>query len=113
MQLLGSLSYEATLIPETAIGTDQSSRFILLVNAENTIVRQAVELGNLFGTFRAIKTGLKAEDKVVVTGLQQLRPGTKVNSQEVAYSPEALAKIPDSVDAVAGAASESQSKGTI
>lgn len=94
MRVLGSAAYEAVLIPDAAIGTDQNARFVLLVSNDNAIVRQSVELGALFGSLRSITKGVKADDRVVISGFHLLRPGTKVTPEEVPISAEALVALP-------------------
>jgi len=94
LQLPGSLPYRALLIPDAAVGTDQDSRFVLVVGEGDTVARKPIILGALFGTLRSVVKGVDAEDKVIVTGLQNLRPGVKVAPQETPIGdvpPSALA----------------------
>jgi RND family efflux transporter MFP subunit len=95
LRIPGSAPYKALLIPETAVGSDQASRFVLVVGADGKVQHKAVELGALFGTLRAVTSGLSPEDRVVVTGLQQLRPGTEVTVVPQAIPQEAIQKLPD------------------
>jgi RND family efflux transporter MFP subunit len=83
--------YEAILVPDVAIGTEQSERYVLAVGADNTANSIPVELGRLFGPMRAIKSGLKGDERVIVEGLQLARQGAKVNPRE-APLPEASIK---------------------
>jgi RND family efflux transporter MFP subunit len=75
--------YEALLVPDVAIQSDQTRKVVMTVNAENTVVPKPVELGEMHGALRVIRSGLTADDKVVVNGLMRARPGSKVAPQVV------------------------------
>jgi RND family efflux transporter MFP subunit len=79
VRLIGSSPYETLLIPDTAIATDQSRKIVFVVKDDNTVEARAVVLGPLDEGLRVIREGLKAEDHVVVDGLQRVRVGAKVN----------------------------------
>jgi RND family efflux transporter MFP subunit len=79
---LGS-PYEALLVPDVAIQSDQTRKVVMTVNAENTVVPKPVELGEMHGALRVIRSGLTTDDKVVVNGLMRARPGSKVAPQVV------------------------------
>ena len=70
--------YEALLVPDVAIQSDQIRKVVMTVNAENTVVPKPVELGEMHGALRVIRSGLTPDDKVVVNGLMRARPGAKV-----------------------------------
>jgi membrane fusion protein, multidrug efflux system len=78
VRLIGSAPYEALLLPDTAIATDQSRKIVFVVNSENMVEVRPVILGPLDDGLRVIREGLKAEDKVIVDGLQRARVGAKV-----------------------------------
>jgi RND family efflux transporter MFP subunit len=79
----GSPPYEALLVPDVAIGTEQTRKFVLTVNADNSVVSKYVTLGQTTGdNLRVIKDGVAADDRVIVDGLMRARPGQKVTSQE-------------------------------
>jgi RND family efflux transporter MFP subunit len=93
--------YEALLVPDVAIQSDQTRKVVMTVNAENTVVPKPVELGEMHGALRVIQSGLTADDKVVVNGLMRARPGSKVTPQVVdltkprdGASPEQDAALP-------------------
>jgi RND family efflux transporter MFP subunit len=71
---------DAFLIPDTAILSDQAHKIVYTVNADNVVVATPVTLGQMYEGLRVIKTGLKAEDRVVIQGVANpaIRPGTKV-----------------------------------
>jgi RND family efflux transporter MFP subunit len=71
----------ALLVPSVALGADQAGRYVLTVNADNTIEQRKVEVGPSVGPLAVIESGLKAEDRVVVAGVLRAIPGQKVDSQ--------------------------------
>ncbi|HWP93409.1 MAG TPA: efflux RND transporter periplasmic adaptor subunit [Thermodesulfobacteriota bacterium] len=81
IRIPGSSKYEAIMIPDEAIGSDQSQRFVMIVNDENTAEYRKVVLGPKVNGLRIIREGLKPEDWVIVKGLQRVRPGVKVDPQ--------------------------------
>ena len=82
----------ALLVNERAIGTDQNQRFVLVVDAESKAEYRRVELGAREGGARVIKRGLNPGERVIVTGLQKVRPGMPVQAgplePETQASPE-------------------------
>ena len=71
----------ALLVPDVALGSDQSGRYVLVVNAEDVVEQRKVTVGPLEGDLRVIESGLKPDDKVVVAGLLRAIPGQKVDPQ--------------------------------
>lgn len=78
VRLVGSAPYEALLLPDAAIATDQSRKIVFVVNNENFVEVRPVLLGPLDGGLRIIREGLKADDKVIIDGIQRARVGAKV-----------------------------------
>lgn len=78
VRLIGSSPYEALLLPDTAIATDQSRKIVFVVKDDNTVEARPVVLGPLDEGLRVIREGLKPDDKVIVDGLQRARVGAKV-----------------------------------
>jgi RND family efflux transporter MFP subunit len=76
-----SQPYQALLIPERALATDQSIKFVYVVGADGTATRRTVELGGQRGDMRIVTAGLQAGDRVIVKGLQRVRPGQKVEAE--------------------------------
>jgi multidrug efflux system membrane fusion protein len=74
--------YEALLLPDTAIGSEQVRKFVMVVDGESVARIKYVTLGQLVGSLRVIKDGIAADDRVIVNGLMRARPGTKVAPQE-------------------------------
>jgi RND family efflux transporter MFP subunit len=71
----------AVLVPDTALGSDQGGRYVLVVTGENVVEQRKVETGPLEGDLRVIESGLKGEDRVVTAGLLRAVPGQKVDPQ--------------------------------
>jgi RND family efflux transporter MFP subunit len=81
---------DTLLVPEEAIGADQSGRYVLVVDAKNVVEQRKVTIGETFDGLRRILSGLTAKDKVIVVGLLQAAPGQKVapHLQPMTTSPD-------------------------
>jgi RND family efflux transporter MFP subunit len=78
-QLAGTAPYQAMLVPDTAVVTDQARRIVYVVNAEGQTEARPVELGPLVDGLRVVRSGLQAEDRVIIAGLQRIQqPGQPV-----------------------------------
>ena len=78
---------ESTLVPERALGNGQLGRYVLVVNDKNVVEQRPVETGDeIDGGMRIIKSGLKPEDRVVVSGIQRAVPGSVVKPVEATAS---------------------------
>jgi RND family efflux transporter MFP subunit len=71
-------AHKALLVPEQALGTDQGQKFLYVLTAEDEIAYRPVQVGKVHDRQRVISQGLGADERVVVTGLQRVRPGIKV-----------------------------------
>jgi multidrug efflux system membrane fusion protein len=90
VRLLGSDRHTATLVQDQAIGTDQDRKFVLVLKPDTTVEYRPVSVGRLFDGLRAVESGLKPGERVVINGLMRVRPGMKVaatNAAMVAESP--------------------------
>jgi RND family efflux transporter MFP subunit len=86
----GSPPYEALLLPDAAIGTEQARRFVIVIDDKDTARPRYVTLGQLTKDgLRVIKEGIGPDDRVVVSGLMQARPGQKVRPEEQDAKPAA------------------------
>jgi RND family efflux transporter MFP subunit len=86
----GTSPYEALLVPDAAIGTEQARRFVMVVDDQDTAQPRYVTLGQVTKDgLRAIKDGIGPDDRVVVSGLMQARPGQKVRPEEQGAKPAA------------------------
>ena len=68
----------ALLVPQTAIGRDQAGAYVLTVGAEDLVQRTGIQLGQTVGTLQVVDSGLEADDRVIVNGLERAVPGRKV-----------------------------------
>ena len=81
--------YQALLVPDTALGTEQAKRYLLVVGADDMVTMKYVTVGQVVdGGLRVIKEGLAADDRVIVEGLMRARAGIKVTPQEQAAKAE-------------------------
>lgn len=85
---------QALLVNERAVGTDQSKKFVLVVGDDNKAVYREVTLGASVNGLRIVNAGLKANERIVVNGLQRVRPGSLVAPKAVAMDakPEVQAR---------------------
>ena len=79
----------ALLINERAVGTDQNKKFVMVVGADNKAAYREVTLGASVNGLRVIKSGLAANERIVVNGLQRIRPGALVAPQVVEMTAKA------------------------
>jgi RND family efflux transporter MFP subunit len=84
VKLLGHDSYPAVLVDDRAIGTDQSQKFVFVVDAQNQVQYRTVKIGRLDDGLRIVLDGLSPGEKVIVNGLQRVRPGMQVTPDFVA-----------------------------
>jgi multidrug efflux system membrane fusion protein len=78
VRVQGSPEYPAILLPDEAIGTDQTNKFVFTVAEDGTVGRKVVVLGPVIDGLRIIRTGVTASDWVITKGLQRARAGAKV-----------------------------------
>ena len=94
LKLVGSGTYSAVLIKDEAVGTDLGKKFVLVMDAENKATYRTVELGPKIEGLRIVRSGLQKDDRIVVNGLQRVRPGATVAPQDVPMaSAETLAAL--------------------
>jgi multidrug efflux system membrane fusion protein len=92
VQLGGGSGHEmkrAILISERAIGTDQNRKFVFVAGADGKAEYRPVKLGPLFDGLRVVREGLKGGEKIVVNGLQRVRPGAPLTAQTVTMDVDA------------------------
>ncbi|WP_374251279.1 efflux RND transporter periplasmic adaptor subunit [Xanthobacter sp.] len=89
LRLQSSDPYQALVVPDVAIGTEQVKKFVYVVGPENKVSQKFVTLGPLQGDMRVIREGLSPDDKVVVNGLMRVRPGVTVTPQVAGAAPAA------------------------
>ena len=87
VRLIASAPYEALLVPDAAVATDQGRKIVFVVKDDNTVEAKPVTLGPLDEGLRVIREGLKPEDRVIVDGLQRARVGAKVTPHDAKPAP--------------------------
>ncbi len=80
VRIPGSARKETVLIPESAIGTDQTEKFVFTVNASHTVERRKIEIGRKARGLRIVTEGLQGDESIVLRGLQRVRPGATVDA---------------------------------
>lgn len=80
VRLQGGKPYDAVMVDEAVVGTDQDRKYVLIVNAENKVERRVVELGPLQGRDRVLRSGVAAGAKVIVDGAFRAPPGAAVSA---------------------------------
>jgi len=98
IQLLGEGPYEALILPDEAIGTDQAQRLVYVVGDDNVVAARPVMLGRPLGALRVVRSGLKPTDRVVINGILRVRPGSTVTP--------VAGQIPEPGDGTAAAVSK-------
>jgi RND family efflux transporter MFP subunit len=78
VRVTGSAPFAAALLPDEAIGTDQTNKFVYVVGEDGSVARRNVKLGSLYENLRVVREGVNPTDWVIVRGLQRARPGIKV-----------------------------------
>jgi len=92
VKLEGSAKYDAVLVNDSAIGTDQNVRYVFAVGQDNKVEYRAVKLGPVIDDgLRVVRDGLKPGELVVVNGLQRVRPGVTIAPQKIAMGKTSLA----------------------
>ena len=83
LRVVGEHSYRVALVDEKAIGTDLDRKYVLVVDENGVAQYRPVELGRSVDGLRIVKNGLREGDRVIVNGLQRVRPGMPVVANEV------------------------------
>ncbi|MEG0859944.1 MAG: efflux RND transporter periplasmic adaptor subunit [Pseudomonas sp.] len=89
LKLVGSATYSAVLINDEAVGTDLGKKFVLVMDKDNKAAYRTVELGPKLEGLRIVRSGLSKDDRIVVKGLQRVRPGSPVDPQDTPMASEA------------------------
>jgi multidrug efflux system membrane fusion protein len=99
-----SPTYRAILVSQAAVGTDQEVEFVYVLDEDDKVVRKDVKLGTLHDGLQAIESGVELNDRLIVLGLQHVKPGEKVSPRLVpmpipskgssSSNPRAAMKVP-------------------
>jgi len=92
IRIPGSGKYQALLIPDRALGSDQSVKFVYVVNAEKKVEFRPVKIGPMIDGLRVVKEGLKPGEQIIVEGLLRVRPGAVVDAKPWEAPAQAAAK---------------------
>ncbi len=88
IQIQGSPSYRAVLIPDEAVGADQDRRIVFAVGADGTVTPQVIRPGPRIDGYRVVRQGLTGDETIVISGLMRVRPGGKVTPQLTTLPPQ-------------------------
>jgi RND family efflux transporter MFP subunit len=78
VRLVVGAPVQALLVPDAAVLADQAQHMVMTVGADNTVVPKQVEIGDLQGGLRVIRSGLAPDDQVIIDGIPHAAPGAKV-----------------------------------
>ncbi|BBE34384.1 efflux RND transporter periplasmic adaptor subunit [Sphingosinicella microcystinivorans] len=81
MRLTDGSPSQALLVPDAAVRTDQARKVVYVVGKDGTVAAREVSPGPRIGSLRSIRTGLSADEMVVIQGLQMVQPGAKVTAR--------------------------------
>jgi membrane fusion protein, multidrug efflux system len=81
IKLVAHDSYDAVLIDDRAIGTDLGKKYVLVLKPDNSLEYRLVELGQSVEGLRVVRSGLAANDVIVINGLQHVAPGIQVQAK--------------------------------
>ncbi len=80
LRLFGG-DFDALLIPDSAIASDQARKIAMIVTSDGTVAAKVITLGPIIDGLRVIRSGLSASDRVIIAGMQRARPGQKVTPE--------------------------------
>ena len=86
VRLVGGEPRPVTLIQDQSIGTDQDRKFVLVLKDDNTVEYRPITLGRLVDGLRAVESGVKPGERIVINGMMRVRPGMKVVAQTTAMN---------------------------
>lgn len=102
ISLPGSGRYDAVLIPDSAIGSDQSEKYVYIIVGDNhEIERRTIELGPIVKGLRVIRRGLEGTETIVTRGLQRVFPGVSIEPKRETILVSNLSELPDDYEPVA------------
>ncbi len=87
VRLLGSGAYDALLVPDDAVTTQQSDQIIYVVGPKGDVEQRKVMFGPTVDGLRVVRSGLKADEEVIISGLQRAKVGIKVRTKPGQITP--------------------------
>lgn len=94
LRLLGSGAYTGLLVPDSALVTDQTRKLVMTVGRDGKVAPKVVEIGPMVDGLRVIRSGLAPNDRVVIAGLQRVRPGDAATARPGRIVPTAPGMAP-------------------
>ena len=88
LEIEGSNTYTAVLIPDEAIAADQNERVVYVLGPDNTVASKPVRPGPRLYGYRVIREGLTGDEQIVVQGVVRVRPGAKVTPVSIELPPQ-------------------------
>lgn len=86
---------EAILVPDTAVGQDQTGHFVLVVNDKDVVEQRPITIGFAVEDMQVVDKGLTGEERIIVSDMQRVRPGAKVQPMDAKpKAPDATPKTP-------------------
>ncbi|MBV9644636.1 MAG: efflux RND transporter periplasmic adaptor subunit [Verrucomicrobia bacterium] len=82
IRVAGTPLHSALLVSDRAVGTDQGQKYVLVAGEDNVVAVKPVELGPEVEGLRVVRSGLTADDEVIINGIVNARPGSKVSPQK-------------------------------
>ena len=95
VRMPGSLPHAALLIPDRAVLADQARKIVMTVGPDGTVAPHPVVLGPVIKGLRIVRSGLTAEDSIIIDGLMRARPGAKVAPQPGTFASDPQADLAD------------------
>ncbi len=99
VRLPGSGRYDAILIPDSAIGSDQADKFVY-VSTGNSVRRQNIQLGPMSHGLRIVRSGLDESELIVTRGLQRIYPGVTLASTEEQIEADFSGDLPNQYEPI-------------
>ena len=83
VRVTGSARYAALLLPDDAIGTDQTNKYVHVVGEDGTVARRNIQLGPLTEGLRVVREGISGSEWLITKGMHRARPGQRVTAKRV------------------------------
>jgi hypothetical protein len=114
LRLYAMEPFDALLVPDQAVVTDQVRQVVYTVNAEGVVGQKVVTLGQLIDGLRIVREGLDPQDRIIISGVQRARPGRKVTAREslVTAFPTGVSRGENSTLSLPNAATSSSGNAT-
>jgi len=114
LRLYAMEPFDALLVPDQAVVTDQVRQVVYTVNADGIVSQKVVTLGQLIDGLRIVRDGIDAQDRIIISGVQRARPGRKVTAKETTVTafPTGVSRGENSTLSMPSTASSSNSGAT-